>query len=940
MPQPSMVEVISFGPYALCASQRSLTKNGEPIRIGGRAFDLLTALAENAGSIVSHRELIKRAWPGIFVEEVSLRVRIADLRKLLEHGDEGRYLTNVPGRGYSFVAEVSRTAIETRASDVKPRYDLPPLPAFIVGRTEATAELSRALTAGRLISIVGPGGIGKTTVALSVAWSLLNTFDGEVCFVELSPLGDPALLPSTIVSSFGLPVQADDPIPALVKHLSGRRTLLVLDSAEHLIFEAAALAERLYGEIPTLHILVTTREALRIPGENAHQLPALEIPPDDPQITLAEAGTYSAAHLFLEHCNRGGRLEELSDADAATITGICRKLGGLALALELIAGRVKTFGLAETVSLLDSEFALRWPGRPTVPQRHQTLNATLDWSYNLLEEAEQVVLRRLSVFAGHFTLRSARHIAAHTDLDEADVLQALNGLVSKYLVPITASSDIPGFRLLDTTRTYAVAKLAESNEVDALRRRQAIYYRDVLRDAEGDSRGVGDTSDIDNIRAALRWAFGKGGDAALGADLVAYSAPLWLSKALLSECLSWMSKAAAVYADNEEAAYQLMLILAAQGVAEFQMGGMSKETTANWIKALELAEQLGDVPQQLFAHVILWTRAIRESWYTDALAAAERFSSASQRIKYPGFHATSEWVLGHTKHHLGRQNEVRMHFEASLDADTEEARLNFARAGGIDRRSDLSGIMANTLWLQGFPDQAARWGEQSIAEARALKLEMSVGAAMIWAGFTKYLSETDTGSVARDMVELLEHARSFSADSEAGFALSILGLYQARQGEFDAGRQSMREGLRHFANAHVESFSPLVLCHFCEVALTSKRLDDAADLMSELKARDRNPEHFCTPEILRVRAQLAISQGVPEVGESYFRDAIAMARRQGALSWELRATTSAARFMTAHGRDTEARDLLQPTYERVTEGFGTADLCAARDMLSELKKLH
>ena len=940
MPQPSTIEVISFGPYALCPSQRSLTKNGQPIKIGGRAFDLLTVLTENAGSVVSHKELLERAWPGIFVEDVSLRVRIADLRKVLEHDDNEHYLVNVPGRGYSLTAQVLRTSIEAQASAAEPRYRLPSLPTLIVGRTETTAEISRALTAGRLLSIVGPGGIGKTTVALSVAWSLLNAFEGEVCFVELSPLGDPALLPSTVVSAFGLPVQVEDPIPTLIKRLSGKRTLLVLDSAEHLIFETASLVEQLFEEIATLHILVTSREALRISGESAYQLPALLSPPDDPNATLERIGAFSAARLFLEHCGSGSQPVRFSDSDAGTIGRVCRKLGGVALALELAAGRVKTLGLDETAKLLDGEFALRWPGRRTAPLRHQTLNATLDWSYNLLGEAERSVLRRLSVFAGHFTMPSARQVAAHADLTERDVQEALNGLISKCLVSIATSGNVPGFRLLDTTRTYAATKLAESGEVDALRRRQATYYRDVLRDTKADLRRAGDAADIDNIRAGLRWAFGEHGDLSLGADLAAYSAPIWLSRALLSECHAWMVKAAAVHAGNEHATQELMLILVARGVAEFQMGEVSKEMVDGWMKILELAEALNDVALQRSGHMILWTRAIRETWYEEALSEAERFSKASDRIMDPGFRATSEWVLGHTKHHLGRQKEVQPHFDASLACDSEEARLAFVKSGGIDRRSDLSSIMANTLWLRGFPDQAAIWGERSIAEARALKLEMSVGVAMIWIGLNKYLSEPDTGAVERDMVELLEHARTFPADSEAGFALSILGLCQARRGEFDVGRQSMREGLRHFADAHVESFSPLVLGHFCEIALVAKRLGDAVDLMSELNARDRNREHFCTPEILRVRARLALAQGADKKGESLFHEAMTMAKRQGALSWELKTATSTAQFLISQNRASEALETLQAVYEQFTEGFDTADLCAARDTLSKLNKWH
>jgi predicted ATPase/DNA-binding winged helix-turn-helix (wHTH) protein len=936
MQQPSIAEVISFGPYRLCPSQRLLTKNGKPIKVGGRAFDLLSVLVENAGSVVSQKELFERAWPGIFVEDVSLRVRITDLRKLLEHADGERYLANIPGRGYSFIGQISRATVETEIGVGSPHYNLPPLPPFIVGRDDTTAEICRTLMAGRLLTIVGPGGMGKTTVALSAAWALLNTFNGEVSFVELSPLGDPSLFASTIVSSFGLPIQAQDPIPDLVKFLSAKRALLILDSAEHLIADAAALTERLLAQIENIHILVTSREALRVEGESVFQLPALESPPDDPKLTLAQARDYSAAGLILERCQSG----KFTDGDAPAIARICRRLGGLALALELAAGRVKTYGIAETAALLDSEFALRWPGRRTAPPRHQTLNATLDWSYNLLSGMERLVLCRLSVFAGQYTLASARHIAAHTDLKDQDVLNALNGLVAKSLVSIDASGSHPGFRLLDTTRAYAATKLAEAGEVDMIRRRQATYYRDILHEAAGDLHKAGDAVDIDDARAALRWAFGKNGDTSLGADLSAYSASIWLGKALLNECREWMSKAVAFYAANDEAAQQLSLVLIARGVAEFQMGAFSRETSSSWTSRRERAEASQDVPRQLFSYVAPWTGQIRETWYADALATAEGCLRASDKIDDPAFRATAEWILGHTKHHLGRQAEARAHFNASLDLDVEEARLAFIRATAVDRRSDLSSIMANTVWLLGFSDQAGRWGERAIAEARAFQLELSVGAAMIWAGLNKYLSEPDIGAIEQDMVELLEHGRSHSVSSEAAFALCILGLCQAKRGDFDAGHRSVNEGLQLFADAHVESFSPIVLAHLCEAAIDLKRLGDAVTLMSDLKIRDRNPEHFCTPEILRVRALLAIAEGDTQSGESLFSDALAMAQRQGALAWELRIATSAAKFLIAQDRDFEAVKILAPMYERFTEGFETADLRAARGTLSELKKRH
>ena len=275
---------------------------------------------------------------------------------------------------------------------------------------------------------------------------------------------------------------------------------------------------------------------------------------------------------------------------------------------------------------------------------------------------------------------------------------------------------------------------------------------------------------------------------------------------------------------------------------------------------------------------------------------------------------------------------------ASLSCDTEEARLAFVRSTGLDRRTNLLATMANTLWMMGFAEQAKPCGESAIASARALQFELAVGEAMIWTGLNRYLSDPEIAAIEQDMVELLEHGRSHAVDSEVGFALSILGLCQARRGEFEAGRKSVSEGLGLFAKAHLESFSPIVLAHLCETTIGLGRDREAAALMDDLKARDRNPEHFCTPEILRVRALLSIAQGDQRGGEDLFHDALAMAQRQGALAWELKAASSAAKFLIGRGRDAEALAMLGPVYDRFTEGFETADLRTARETLSRLDR--
>ena len=288
---PRTQEVVSFGAFRLFPSKRVLKKADETVKLGSRAFDILLVLVQHAGEVVGQRELIGKVWPGLFVEEVTLRVHVTALRKALDTGEGGeRYLTNVPGRGYCFVAPTSRDTAGLPTADDFPEahYPLPPLLARMVGRDEIVSEICHKLTTERFVTIVGPGGLGKTTVALSVAHTLLPEFFGAVCFVELSPVTDPHLLAPTVVSAFGLPVQSGDPIPGLVGHLRGRPVLLILDGSEHLVSEAAALSERLFAELPQLHLLVTSREILRVGDENVYRLSPLETPPDGSSLTAAE----------------------------------------------------------------------------------------------------------------------------------------------------------------------------------------------------------------------------------------------------------------------------------------------------------------------------------------------------------------------------------------------------------------------------------------------------------------------------------------------------------------------------------------------------------------------------------------------------------------------------------------------------------------------------
>jgi predicted ATPase len=352
----------------------------------------------------------------------------------------------------------------------------------MVGRDEDVRAICEKLLARRFVTVVGPGGVGKTTTVLSAAHALLDEFLGAVCLVELSPVDSPQFLASAITSAFRRPVRAQDPIPELATHLRGKRVLLVLDSCEHLIAEAARVAERLFREALDLYILATSREALRVEGEHIYLLPPLVSPPEDEKLTAAEALAYPAVQLFVNRIESVGFSNGLVDEDARIVSGMCRQLGGIALAIELAAGRVAAYGIRDTASLLNGQFALLWPGRRTAPPRQQTLNATLDWSYDLLSDDERKVFRQLSVFTGGFTLDAASRVVTG---DEPGSFE-FHGIVASLVAKSLASAD-PGasrrYRLLDMTRTYAESKLQRAGESLDLRRRHAIYYRDLLAQA-------------------------------------------------------------------------------------------------------------------------------------------------------------------------------------------------------------------------------------------------------------------------------------------------------------------------------------------------------------------------------------------------------------------------------------------------------------------------
>jgi predicted ATPase/DNA-binding winged helix-turn-helix (wHTH) protein len=517
---------VGFGPFQLLPTRRLLLADGRPVRLGSRALEILIALVERPGELVGKNELMARVWPSTFVEEGNLKVQVAGLRRALgDSRGSNRYLATVPGRGYRFVAPVRRTDGPGRAAAAaEAAHRLPAPVTDMIDRADSVAALMVQLPRQRLITIVGPGGIGKTTVALAVARGLADAYPHGVRFVDLARLCEARLVPGALAAALGL-APGDD--PGLSGALRERRMLLVLDNCEHVIEACAAWAALALNGAPGLQILATSREPLRAEGEHVHRLAPLASPPPAAGLSAAAALGFPAVQLFVERAAAAAGGFRFGDEEAPLVAEICRRLDGLPLAIELAAARVDAFGVRGLVARLDDCLPLLTGGRRAALPRHQTLRATLDWGHGLLPEAERVVLRRLAVFAGRFTLAAASAVAAGAGLTAAAVVEAVANLVAKSLLAADVAGAAPCYRLLATTRAYALEKLVASGELEQVERRRAAHARSPAEPAEPPCTAhPAPTRRIDAARAD--WSLSPTGDAPTSAPLAVRSISSWM----------------------------------------------------------------------------------------------------------------------------------------------------------------------------------------------------------------------------------------------------------------------------------------------------------------------------------------------------------------------------------------------------------------------------
>jgi predicted ATPase/DNA-binding winged helix-turn-helix (wHTH) protein len=931
---------LRFGPFELNVAERSLKKADQVIPLGGRAYDILIALLENAGEVVGKAELIAKAWPDVTVEEGSLRVHLSALRKALGDGQFGnKYIASIQGHGYSFIAPVTGHGRGNASAGMS---NLPPALGRMVGRENVVLEIQEWLqTEQRLITILGAGGIGKTTVALSVGHGALADFSGAIFFVDLSTVSDKEHLIGAIASAAGLDSQLADPKQALLNFLRPRKALIILDSCEHFIEKTAEIADTIFQTIPEIYILATSREALHVPGERVLPLFPLDCPPEQPGLTASDVLAYPAARLFVERVSVRRGDFSLGDDEAAMVAEICRKLDGIALAIELAAGRAAIFGVKNTVARLGSRLDLLKFGRRTASPRHQTLIATLDWSHDHLSEIERVLLRRVAIFVGHFTLEAALAVAEEVGIDEPEISAALGNLVNKSLIGVGTGSRGPYYRLLDTTRAYALEKLATSGEQDSIAGRHASFSIQMLEsnpvnlfDLDFTETAANAARDhLGNIRAALEWSFGPNGDDLKAVRLAAAASQLLLAMSLLLECRAWMEKAIDRMMPDCDPQHQ-MKIQAALALSLMYTEGNSERVREAFHIALSFAQKHEDahLHLRLLSGMSMYLHGIVDAAGTYELAI--RSVAAASKTGSPDDADIADSMMGAAYCLRTDQPRAQEHLKRSLH-DLPQLRRFSASQYLFDMRCTSLIVLANSLFHSGNLDQVAHYAKINMEEAARSGHPIGLCRALT-NPMRLHFWVDDLEQVERSLSRLEHTAERYSLAPARAVALGIRGRYLVRAGRMADGIRLMQESLEKLIIHRYEvQMSDLVSDLAASLAKQNARSEALALIDRSIAAvvEAKKPLHL--PAFFLAKATAFASGDVPEnlLAEEFFAKAMVQARQESALPFELRAGLELAHIWVGRGEVQRAHDLIGPVYNRFSEGLATPDLILAKRML-------
>jgi predicted ATPase/DNA-binding winged helix-turn-helix (wHTH) protein/tetratricopeptide (TPR) repeat protein len=939
---------LQFGPFELSSKERVLRREGEVLPLGSRALDLLIYLVGRPGEVIAKQELIDHVWPDVTVEEGSIRVHVAAIRKALGDGQFGnRYIANIKGRGYSFVGNVVSRAGGTESGNAKLRQQgrLPVRPITMIGRETVVSEVCDKLQEERFVTLLGPGGIGKTTIALAVGRAVAEEFGGKVHFVDLESLTDPRHVVGAVATSLGLALKSKDPGPELVDLVRSRKLLIILDSCEHVIEAVALVAEQLYQETEQVHLLATSRELLKVEGEHCCRVLPLDFPPDGSQQTANAVLQYPAVQLFVRRVAAKAGSIALTNEEAPFIAEMCRKLDGMPLAIELAAGQVAALGLRNIVSRLVSRLELlNLSHRTTVP-RHRTLKATLDWSHDLLSDAEKIALRRIAPFVGHFTLEGARYVAGELGAGTGEIFDAIAGLVEKSLIATRIDEVQAQYRLLDTTRAYALEKLEEHAEVDIVLRRHAEYVagylesqKEVLSALPGAERVAAYSDQLSNVRAALEWSFGPHGDDETATRLAAASMQLLLELSLLVECQAWAERAMARLGNPYQNSRHAMEISASLPLALMHTEGNDQRVRTAFASALEVAIDQGDLAYELR---ILSGLFMYSHWNMDIRGASDiavRSRELALKTRDPDDMALAEAMLAASDHLLGNHLAAQLHCETGLRYLASGPRLRTEQYL-FHYTSFLLVGMARSLLYRGLLDQSLDYAKRAREEGkksghpatfcRSLALVVPV-----------FLAMADLRQSDQYIGELTDLSAAHSLVPYRAIAIGLKGQWLLLQDNRIDAVQLLKRALEELRAQRHEMLNMDFTCDLAAALVHLGEHEQALTLVSNAIEQQQRADKFLhMPALFRTKGLILASRSAEDYfeAEASLLLAIDWAKRQSAGLFELKAATSIAELLLKQDRVPEACKHLSAALDRTPGGIVSPTHKHALQIFSQLQ---
>ncbi len=934
---PTSAAPLRFGPCEVIPGKRLLRVDGHAVELHGRAFDVLLTLLEANGQVVSKDELMKAVWPGRIVEENTLEAQVSLLRKAL--GLARGSIRTVSGRGYQFVSQ-------NEAPTPGTNLFIPASLSRLIGREDALLDLELSVGQQRLVTLIGPGGIGKTRLALECARNLGSSFADRVCLADLAPLSTADFLVPTLAAALGLaPASGSASLEQIAASLVGSRILLVLDNCEHLIEAAANAVETLLVYNRGLHIVATSREALRIEGEYLFRVASLEVPAADASPhAMREASAVQLFEARLEH----GQSEQHAVPNALELKArICRRLDGIPLAIELAAARVTSLGLRVVVERLENQLELLAGGNRSALPRQQTLRATLDWSFNLLGHNDRTLLNRLGVFVGAFGLEGALAVGICAELNAEAVVKSIASLVSKSLLALQHDPSSVKYRLLEVTRRYANEKLRDDGELIRSRRLHALYLLEVFSSAAplwelgASPRSALCEALQEDLREALRWTLDEQQDTVLGIDLTLAALGFWLHRSQIAECLVSVDRALAHVPSQGLFERKVMKLQAVRGKALLYTGAAS-DTRETFLLTLDIAQRLGDHDHQALAIWGLWAHGYLNGPYRQNLEIAETFLAHALQQRGTGDEWVARRMVALSQLCLGDLQGARSGLEAVLRHYPEDLRQRHLLRYAYDQKAVALCALAYTLWLQGFAHQASKALQEAEHQALATGhlasrwhvLTMSTcPIALLTGGVCALAPPSQRLLEARNWHQLGAH--SIGAGQFWGGEFWS-GLYQLWQGDLSAYDRIISPALERLGRVRYASYLAPYTSALCTVLAQRGRPTEALHLIEPAIAHaEQADDQSALPELLRCQAELLVTNG-DSGAEPLLQRALSIARQHQMKAWELRITTSLARLWGARGEHREARQALSEVLASFSEGFDTADFEAARQVLKAL----